>query len=153
MKRVAANGQKHRAVLTKHAKLGVVMTSIALLAAGCADMPIFHGPAEATGFATKPAEGADFVKTSRPEDMDYTSVGIEPGHPPDKPRDAVGVKKLQAELEAQRDAGHAILEKLTPGATAAAANEKAKAAAKRKPQSGIAQKQKDQTQGEAPASQ
>ncbi|SDR62809.1 hypothetical protein SAMN05519103_08121 [Rhizobiales bacterium GAS113] len=153
MKRVAANGQKHRAVLTKHAKLGVVMTSIALLAAGCADMPIFHGPAEATGFATKPAEGADFVKTSRPEEMDYTSVGIEPGHPPDKPRDAVGVKKLQAELEAQRDAGHAILQKLSPGA-AAAQDAKAKSkvvATKRKTQSGAAEKQKDE--GQAPASQ
>src|SRR5580704_11697529 len=133
MKCLAANGQQLpanlpsaklpsvkpvRAALTWRAKLGVVMTSTALLAAGCADMPAFHSAASTVGMATTPAEGVDFVKTSRPSDLDYTPVGIEPGHPPDKPRDPAGVKKLQSELEAQRDAGHAILQKLSPGVAA-----------------------------------
>jgi hypothetical protein len=159
MKRVAAIGQNPnseselRAGVIRRAKLGGVMTLTAFLAAACADMPIFHTPAEVTGFATKPAEGADFVKASRPEQLEFTSVGVEPGHPPDKPRDAAGVKKLQSELEAQRDAGHAILQKLAPEA-AAAADEKAKAAAAKhkQKQKTTAEKPQNQTQGQAPAS-
>jgi hypothetical protein len=158
MKRVAAIGQNPnseaelRAGIIRHAKLGGVMTLTAFLATACADMPTFHAPATFTGFATTPAEGADFVKASRPDKLEFTSVGIETAHQAEKPRDAAGVKKLQAELEAQRDAGHAILQKLTPEA-AAAADEKAKAAAeKHKPPKATAEKPQDQTQGQAPAS-
>lgn len=93
----------------------------AFLLGGCADLPLFHEPASFVGFATTPKESADFVKETRPDKTEYTSVGIEPGHPPDKPRDKEGVKQLQAELEAQRDTGHAILQKLSPGAASAQA--------------------------------
>jgi hypothetical protein len=90
------------------------MAVCAFLLGGCADLPLFHEPAAFAGFATNPKESADFVKETRPEKTEYTSVGIEPGHPPDKPRDKDGVKQLQTELEAQRDTGHAILQKLSP---------------------------------------
>ncbi|MBV9520683.1 MAG: hypothetical protein JO068_21480 [Hyphomicrobiales bacterium] len=105
------------------------MTLCAFLLGGCADLPLFHEPATLVGFATTPKESADFVKETRPEATEYTSVGIEPGHPPNKPRDKDGVKQLQTELEAQRDTGHAILQKLSPesaNAQAAKADEKAK---------------------------
>ncbi|MBV9112240.1 MAG: hypothetical protein JOY67_05395 [Hyphomicrobiales bacterium] len=105
------------------------MTLCAFLLGGCADLPLFHEPATFVGFATTPKESADFVKETRPETTEYTSVGIEPGHPPNKPRDKDGVKQLQTELEAQRDTGHAILQKLSPesaNAQAAKADEKAK---------------------------
>ena len=173
MKSVAMNGPQPRAELkqtrsiragvipavstsdsTWHTKLGAVMTSAALMLSGCADMPVFHSAATTVGYATTPAEGADFVQASRPKDLDYTPVGVEPSHQAEKPRDAAGVKKLQSELEAQRDAGHAILQKLSPGAAAAEdAKEKAKAAAKKKPQGTAAAKPKNQTQDQAPASQ
>jgi len=102
------------------AKLGAVMTTTAILAGACADVPIFHEPAKFAGFATTPKDGPDFVRDSRPAKTEFTSVGIETAKQPDKPRDAAGVKQLQAELEAQRDAGHAILQTLAPPAAAAA---------------------------------
>jgi hypothetical protein len=79
-----------------------------------------HDSAAFVGLATNPKEGPDFVKQSKPENTDYTSVGVETAKPPDKPRDAAGIKQLQAELEAQRDAGHALLQKMSPQATVTA---------------------------------
>jgi hypothetical protein len=116
---------------------GGVMALCALLLGACADLPLFHEPARLAGFATTPKESVDFVKETRPEKTEFTSVGIEPGHPPDKPRDQAGVKQLQTELEAQRDTGHAILQKLSPETANAQGQKstekgKAKDAAKRK---------------------
>ena len=133
-----------------------VIALCALLLGACADMPVFHEPATFVGFATNPKESADFVTATRPETTDYTSVGIEPGHPPDKPRDKDGVKKLQAELEAQRDAGHAILQKLSPEAANAEKQKsedksKAKEAAKKKGNDEAVAKGKSQAASEAPA--
>lgn len=101
-------------------------------------------------------KSADFVTATRPEKTDYTSVGIEPGHPPDKPRDQKGVKQLQAELEAQRDTGHAILQKLSPetaNARAQKSDEKAKLkeAAKKNGKDEAAAKEKGQATTDAPA--
>jgi hypothetical protein len=119
------------------------MTAAGLTLGGCADMPVFHQPAQFVGLATTPKDGQDFVKESRPEKTDFTTVGVEPGHPPDKPRDQSGVKALKAELEAQRDTGHAILQKLSPTTAAQTPEEKAKAkiAAKQKQKEGQEQKE------------
>jgi hypothetical protein len=137
-------------------KRGGVMALCAFLLGACADLPLFHEPATFVGFATNPKESADFVTATRPEKTDYTSVGIEPGHPPDKPRDQQGVKQLQAELEAQRDTGHAILQKLSPetaNAQAQKSDEKAKLkeSAKKKGKDETAAKEKGQATTDAPA--
>ncbi len=131
------------------------MALCAFLLGACADLPLLHEPATFVGFATDPKESVDFVTATRPEKTDYTSVGIEPGHPPDKPRDQQGVKQLQAELEAQRDTGHAILHKLSPetaNAQAQKSDEKAKLreAAKKKGKDEAA-KEKGQATTDAPA--
>ena len=139
------------------AKLGVVMTA-ALALAGCADMPVFHQPAQFVGIATTPKEGEGFVKESKPEKTDFTPVGVRPSHPPDKPRDTAGVKELKAELEAQRDTGHAILQKLSPGTPATPEDAaKAKIAAKQKQKEGQAAAKpkpkpapKSESEGQAP---
>ena len=132
------------------------MALCAFLLGACADLPLLHEPATFVGFATDPKESVDFVTATRPEKTDYTSVGIEPGHPPDKPRDQQGVKQLQAELEAQRDTGHAILHKLSPetaNAQAQKSDEKAKLreAAKKKGKDEAAAKEKGQATTDAPA--
>ena len=132
------------------------MALCAFLLGACADLPLFHEPATFVGFATNPKESVDFVTATRPEKTDYTSVGIEPGHPPDKPRDQQGVKQLQAELEAQRDTGHAILHKLSPetaNGQAQKSDEKAKLkeAAKKKGKDEAAAKEKGQATTDAPA--
>jgi hypothetical protein len=137
-------------------KRGGVMALCAFLLGACADLPLFHEPATFVGFATNPKESADFVTATRPEKTDYTSVGIEPGHPPDKPRDKDGVKQLQTELEAQRDTGHAILQKLSPetaNAQAQKPDEKAKRkeAAKQKGKDEATAKEKGQATPDAPA--
>ncbi|MBV9568783.1 MAG: hypothetical protein JO172_11650 [Hyphomicrobiales bacterium] len=167
MKRMAANGREcprdfrlrlqriaasRIAAWNTHAfiwgtKRGAAMTLCAFLLGGCADLPLFHEPATFVGFATTPKESVDFVKETRPEKTEFTSVGIEPGHPPDKPRDKEGVKQLQTELEAQRDTGHAILQKLSPEtanaqATKADTKAKAKEAARKKPKEQSADKDK-----------
>jgi hypothetical protein len=86
---------------------------------GCVDVKSsMHDSAAFVGLATNPKEGPDFVKQSQPENTDYTSVGVETAKPPDKPRDAAGIKQLQAELEAQRAAGHALLQSMSPQAAA-----------------------------------
>jgi hypothetical protein len=151
----AESGQSHASGIWT-AKLGVVMTLAALSLGGCADLPVFHGPAQFAGFATTPKEGQDFVRESHPEKTEFTSVGVEPAKPPAKPRDAKGVKELQAELEAQRDTGHAIIQKLSPGTAAATPQtpeEKIKAKQKQKEEA--ARKAKDKQAGDAaqPASQ
>jgi len=138
------------------AKRGGLMTLCAFLLGGCADLPLFHEPATFVGFATNPKESADFVKETHPENTEYTSVGVEPGHPPDKPRDKDGVKQLQTELEAQRDTGHAILQKLSPEAANAQAQRnddkaKLKETAKKKPKEDAAAKEKGQASADAPA--
>jgi hypothetical protein len=139
-----------------NAKLGGVVTLCAFLGA-CADLPIFHEPATLVGFATTPKEPEDFVKATRPDETGFTSVGIEPARPSGKPRDAAGVKQLQAELEAQRDTGHAILQKLSPETAKAAQTSedkaKAKQAAKKKPPDEAAAKPKSQAPADTPASQ
>ena len=132
------------------------MALCAFLLGGCADLPLFHQPATFVGFATNPKESVDFVKETRPEKTEYTSVGIEPGHPPDKPRDKDGVKQLQTELEAQRDTGHAILQKLSPDAASAQAQKsgdkaKAKETTKKKGKDAAAAKEKGQATTDAPA--
>jgi hypothetical protein len=132
------------------------MALCVFLLGACADLPLLHEPATFVGFATDPKESVDFVTATRPEKTDYTSVGIEPGHPPDKPRDQQGVKQLQAELEAQRDTGHAILHKLSPetaNAQAQKSDEKAKLreAAKKKGKDEAAAKEKGQATTDAPA--
>lgn len=135
-------------------KRGAVMTLCAFMLAACADLPVFHAPATFVGFATTPKESADFVKETRPEKTEFTSVGIEPGHPPDKPRDKDGVKQLQTELEAQRDTGHAILQKLSPETANAQKNDgkaKLKEAAKKRPKEDAAAKEKGQASADAPA--
>jgi hypothetical protein len=136
-------------------KRGGVMALCAFLLGACADLPLFHEPATFVGFATNPKESADFVTATRPEKTDYTSVGIEPGHPPDKPRDKDGVKQLQTELEAQRDTGHAILQKLSPetaNGQAQKSDQKAKLkAAKQKGKDEAAAKEKGQATADAPA--
>ncbi|MFI5010864.1 MAG: hypothetical protein ACHQAY_00810 [Hyphomicrobiales bacterium] len=135
------------------------MTLAALLLGACADMPVFHAPAQLVGAATTPREPEGFVKENRPEQTDFTSVGIVPAHPPDKPRDAAGVKQLQAELQAQRDAGHAILQTLSPQTatpTAAQTPEqkaKAKLAARQKSAGEAAAKPKGEGQSETQAPQ
>jgi hypothetical protein len=131
------------------AKRGGVMALCAFLLGGCADMPLFHEPATLVGFATTQKETADFVSATHPEKTDFTSVGVEPGHPPDKPRDKDGIKQLQAELEAQRDTGHSILQKLSPetaNAQTKTPDEKAKAkqAVKAKAKDATAIKEKGQ---------
>jgi hypothetical protein len=163
MRRPAVNGQASRADAIWGAKLGVVMTFAAVLLSGCADIEMFHAPATLVGLATTPKEGADFVKETHPAKTEFTSVGIEPGHPPEKPRDAAGVKQLQAELEAQRATGHAIIQTLSPQAAKPGAEQtpeekaKAKLAAKQKAREDAAKKQKDkpkdQTQGDVQAPQ
>jgi outer membrane biosynthesis protein TonB len=136
------------------------MTLSTLVLSACADTPMLHGPAQLVGLATTPKEGADFVRATRPEKTEFTSVGIETAHQAEKPRDATGVKQLQAELEAQRDAGHAILHNLAPQPAAPAPPQtqqtkqdetKAKVAAKPKPKPKpeAPAKPKDQTSGEA----
>jgi hypothetical protein len=157
MRLAAAKGQGIRANAMWSAKLGSVMTICALLGA-CADLPVFHEPAQFAGFATTAKESEDFVAATRPEKTDFTSVGVETGHPPGKPRDPAGVKQLQAELEAQRDTGHAILQRLSPetaNSPAQTSDEKAKAkqAAKKKTQDEAAAKQNSQVPAETPASQ
>jgi len=127
------------------------VTLAALGLGGCADVSVFHAPAELAGFATTPKVGQDFIKETHPAKTEFTSVGVEPSHPDGKPRDAKGVKELQAELEAQRDTGHAILEKLSPQPPSSAAQtpeEKAKAriATKQKQKEGVARKAKDKDQ-------
>jgi hypothetical protein len=164
MRRPAANGKPRRAGAIWSAKLGGVVTLAALALGGCADMPVFHEPASFVGLATEPKEPQDFVKETRRDKTDFTPVGIEPAHPPSKPRDAAGVKQLQAELEAQRDAGHAILQKLSPEAAKPqtpeeqlkakiAAKQKAKEDAAKKADKQAKQKPKDQSQGDAQAPQ
>jgi hypothetical protein len=106
-KRPAAPGHADPVLAISGAKLGALMT-LALLA-GCADNPTAHSAAAFVGLATTPHQGPDFVQSERPANPEYTSVGAEPAHPPDKPRDKNGVTQLRTELEAQRDAGHAIL--------------------------------------------
>jgi len=104
------------------------MALVVLGLGGCADMKSStHDSAAFVGLATNPKEGPDFVKQSRPDNIDFTSVGVETAKPPDKPRDAAGIKQLQAELEAQRDAGHALLQKMSPQA-AVTADSKVKSA-------------------------
>ena len=137
-------------------KRGGVMAFCAFLLGGCADLPLFHEPATFAGFATNPKESVDFVKETRPEKTEYTSVGIEPGHPPDKPRDKDGVKELQTELEAQRDTGHAILQKLSPetaNAQQPKSDDKAKLkeTARKKGKDEAAVKEKSQATADAPA--
>jgi len=115
-----------RAEIIWGAKGTAAMALIALGLSGCVDMKSsVHDSAAFVGLATNPKEGPDFVKQSRPDNIDFTSVGVETAKPPDKPRDAAGIKQLQAELEAQRDAGHALLQKMSPQA-AATADPKAK---------------------------
>jgi hypothetical protein len=118
MRRPAAEGQLRTGPIWG-AKLGVVVTLAAFLLSGCADLPLFHEPAQLVGLATTPKEGQDFIKETHPSKTEFTSVGIETARPPDKPRDAAGVKQLQAELQAQRETGHAILQTLSPPAPAA----------------------------------
>jgi hypothetical protein len=139
----AANGESRSGAI-RGAKLGVVVTLAAFALCGCADMPVFHAPAQFAGFATTPKEGPDFVKETHPDKTEFTSVGIETAHQAEKPRDANGVKQLQAELQAQRDTGHAILQKLSPG-TAAPQTQEDKIKAK------IAQKQKQKEDAEKKA--
>jgi hypothetical protein len=152
MKRPAARGQS-RARAIWGTKLGAVVTLAAFALAGCADMPVFHTPAEVAGFATTPKEGADFVKETHPDKTEFTSVGVETAKQDQKPRDAKGVKQLQAELEAQRDAGHAILQKLSPPQAAAPQTDderlKARIASKQKQKEDAAKKAKDQGKGQA----
>jgi hypothetical protein len=149
MRRKVAKGPGSRARANSCAKRGGVMALCAFLLGGCADMPLFHEPATLVGFATTSKETADFVSATHPEKTDFTSVGVEPGHPPDKPRDKDGIKQLQAELEAQRDTGHSILQKLSPetaNAQAKTPDEKAKAkqAVKAKAKDATAIKEKGQ---------
>jgi hypothetical protein len=110
-------------------------------------MPVFHAPAQFAGFATTPKEGPDFVKETHPDKTEFTSVGVETAHQAQKPRDKEGVKQLQSELEAQRDTGHAIIQKLSPATPAAPQTEdekiKAKIAAKQKQKEDAAKKVKD----------
>jgi hypothetical protein len=162
MGRPAANGQRLRARAIWGAKLGAVMTLGAILLSACADTPMLHGPAQLAGLATTPKEPADFVKANHPEKTEFTSVGVVPSHQDEKPRDPSGVKQLQAELEAQRDTGHAIAQKLAPPpaapaapATPQTAQEKAKAkvATKQKPKPSAATKAKDKAPDDAQAPQ
>ena len=144
MKRPAARGQP-RARGIWGTKLGAVVTLACFALAGCADMPVFHTPAEVAGFATTPKAGADFVKETHPDKTEFTSVGVETAKQDQKPRDAKGVKQLQAELEAQRDAGHAILQKLSPGTPAPQTEDeriKAKIASKQQQKEDAAKKGK-----------
>jgi hypothetical protein len=139
--------------------------TLAMLAlGGCADMPLFHEPATLVGLATEPKPGQGFIKETHPDKTDFMPVGVEPAHPPGKPRDAAGVKQLQAELEAQRDAGHAILQKLSPEAAKPqtpeeqlkakiAAKQQAKADAAKRAEKPAKQKPKDQSQGDPQAPQ
>jgi hypothetical protein len=130
MKRPTDGGHPMRSKIICGAKGGALVALASLGLGGCVDMSAFHTPATVVGLATNPKEGPDFVKQSRPESTEFTSVGVETAKPPDKPRDAAGVKQLQAELEAQRAAGHALLQKMSspqPTATASA-NPKAKGA-------------------------
>ena len=159
MRGPAANGQALRASAICGAKLGGVMTLAALLLSGCADIEVFHAPATLVGLATTPKEGQDFVKETHPEKTEFTSVGVEPGRPPEKPRDAAGIKQLQAELEAQRAAGHAILQTLSPQTAKPDAGQtpeqkaKAKLAAKQKARGEAAGKPKGLSPGETQAPQ
>jgi hypothetical protein len=127
MRRPTDGGHPMRSKIICGAKVGALMALASLGLGGCADVAALRTPATVVGLATKPKEGPDFVKQSRPENTEFTSVGVETAKPPDNPRDAAGVKQLQAELEAQRAAGHALLEKMSPSQPAATASADPKA--------------------------
>jgi hypothetical protein len=133
------------------AKGGAVGVLVSLVLSGCADMAVFHTPATFVGIATNPGEGRDFVKQSRPENIGFTAVGVETAQPPDKPRDAAGIKQLQAELEAQRAAGHALIQSMSPQPVATAPSDPKEKDKVKKKKPDEAKKQDKQAQDSAEA--
>jgi hypothetical protein len=84
----------------------IVMTGA--LAAGCAADAVSEGPAggvaRVVGAATTPPEPAGFVRESRPAGQsDFIPVGVTPQGRPAPGLSADDLKKLESELDAERD--------------------------------------------------
>jgi len=86
--------------------MGAMLVVAGLALAGCAGNEAVKGVAEAAGMATTPQESKNFVKETRPGELEYVPVGSAiTRNAPRKPVD--DFKKLEAQLEAKRTANEA----------------------------------------------
>lgn len=63
--------------------------------------------AVATGLRAETPQAAEFVTQSRPENLDYMPIGVQPPERATRPRDAKGTEQLKQELEERRRANEA----------------------------------------------
>lgn len=74
----------------------------AALAACSGDFNPVRTVAVKTGIGAERKEGADFVKESRPSNLDYTPVGVAQPKPKYTAKPVAGVKGVEAEMDALR---------------------------------------------------
>lgn len=74
----------------------------ATLAACSGDFNPVRTVAVKTGIGAERREGPDFVRESRPANLDYTPVGVAPPKPKYAAKPAAGVKSVEAEMDALR---------------------------------------------------
>ncbi|ALA16123.1 MULTISPECIES: hypothetical protein [Chelatococcus] len=80
-----------------------------------------RGVAVATGLRAEAPQSAEFVTQSRPEDLSYMPIGVQPPARAIRPRTADEAERLKQELEARRRANEAAASEAkalsaTPGA-------------------------------------
>lgn len=86
---------------------GFVLSLTLFVCAGCAGNSPVRGLATTTGFATDTPEGADFVKQTRPAQLEYRPVGVKPPERAMKPMTEEELKGLEGSLEARRNSNEA----------------------------------------------
>lgn len=95
---------------------------MAALLGGCAADEVTRGPAggiaRTVGVATSPTEPADFVKESRPaNDPRFLPVGVTPPSRETPRRNEDALKKLETELDADRNRSRGFATRPAPKST------------------------------------